>query len=184
MNQEQKTLLEGKGLELVLQRLCLELKENYGNFSDAVLIGLQPRGALLSANLHRRLEQMTGKSIQHGKLDITFFRVDCRRGDDIRRPNTTRIDFLTENKNVILIDDVLYTGRSVRAGFDALMAFGRPAKVELLTLIDRRYTRHIPIEANYCGKAVDTHAGQKVMLQWDSTQTNLEKVTLFTRDEV
>src|SRR5690606_22972895 len=129
MQQEAKTLLEGKGLELVLHRLCLELLENSGDFSNTVIIGLQPRGSLLSADLHRRLEKITGKKIAHGLLDITFFRDDFRRGDDILKANSTQIDFLIEKRHVILVDDVLYTGRSVRAGLDALLAFGRPEKV-------------------------------------------------------
>src|SRR5690606_30631588 len=115
-------------------------------------------------NLHKRLEKITGKTIKHGILDITFFRDDFRRGEEILKPNTTKIDFLVENAHVILIDDVLFTGRSVRAGLDALLAFGRPQKVELLTLIDRKNTRHIPVESNYIGLTVDTHAGQKVQL--------------------
>lgn len=181
MQQEAKTLLEGKGLELVLHRLCLELVENCGDFSNTAIIGLQPRGSLLSANLSKRLEKITGKSIKHGILDITFFRDDFRRGEEILKPNTTKIDFLVENAHVILIDDVLYTGRSVRAGLDALLAFGRPKKVELLTLIDRKNTRHIPVESNYIGLTVDTHAGQKVQLTWNEDLTELEKVTLFTK---
>jgi len=177
---DSKVILSGKGLKLSIDRLCKELIENCENFENTAIIGLQPRGAHFSDILMTRLLQLSGvKHIHHGKLDITFHRDDFRTRNELIQANSTEINFLVENKKVILVDDVLYTGRSVRAGLDALLAFGRPSKVELLTLIDRRFSRDLPIEANYIGKKTDTFAGQKVLVKWAKTIEESE-VTLYT----
>ena len=99
-------------------------------------------------------------------MDITFYRDDFRRGDKIREANKTKIDFLVENKKVVFIDDVLYTGRSIRAALTAIQSFGRPEEIELLTLIDRRFSRHLPIQPNYRGRQVDAINGEKVKVMW------------------
>ena len=139
---ERKQLLTSKELDVILHRLACQLIENHTDFSDTVLIGLQPRGVFLA----QRLVAMLGKEyqvagIQYGALDITFFRDDFRRGEKPLAANTTDIPFLVEDKKVVFIDDVLYTGRSIRAALTALQSFGRPSKVELLVLIDRRFRK-------------------------------------------
>ena len=105
-------------------------------------------------------------SINLGSLDITFYRDDFRRGEKILEANRTKIDFLIENKKVVFVDDVLYTGRSIRAALTAIQSFGRPEEIELLTLIDRRFSRHLPIQPNYRGRQVDAINNEKVKVMW------------------
>jgi pyrimidine operon attenuation protein/uracil phosphoribosyltransferase len=127
------------------------------------------------------LESILGKEIQCGNLDITFYRDDFRRREKPMIPSITNIDFSIENKRVILVDDVLYTGRTIRSGLDALLTFGRPSKVELLVLIDRRYSRDLPIQADYIGKTVDTQISERVSVEWKETE-GADKVVLFTKE--
>ena len=117
--------------------------------------------------------------IESGNLDITFFRDDFSRKEGLLIPSSTEIDFIIEGKKVILMDDVLWTGRTIRAAMDALQSFGRPGKVELLTLVDRRFSRHLPIEADYIGIKVDTIASQKVIVSWKETDQE-DKVILLS----
>ena len=111
------------------------------------------------------LLELTNRKISYGKLDITFYRDDIRKSLHI--PNKTEIPFNIENRKVIIIDDVLYTGRTIRAAMDALVDFGRPAKVELCVLIDRRLSREFPIQPDYCGRAIDTFSSEKVKVFWE-----------------
>ena len=106
------------------------------------------------------------KNIKLGALDITFYRDDFRRGDKTLEANTTQIDFIVEAKKVVFIDDVLYTGRSIRSALTAIQSFGRPFEIELLTLIDRRFSRHLPIQPNYRGRQVDAINNEKVKVMW------------------
>ena len=106
------------------------------------------------------------KEISLGYLDTTFYRDDFRRRDTPIRANATKVPFIIEDKKVVLIDDVLYTGRTVRAALDAMIAFGRPQKVELLTLVNRKYSRDLPIEADYIGRNVHTTLSQRVLVEW------------------
>ena len=138
---ERQVILNSKHFELTLNRLCYQLIETHNDFSNSVLIGLQPRGVNVVRRLKSKLEEILGKEIVCGNLDITFYRDDFRRREIPLIPSATNIDFVIENKNVVLIDDVLYTGRTIRSGLDALLAFGRPSKVELLTMIDRRFKK-------------------------------------------
>jgi pyrimidine operon attenuation protein/uracil phosphoribosyltransferase len=165
---------------LILKRLCHQLIENHNDFSESVLIGLQPRGIYLANRLNNLLSDITGnKNIQCGALDITFYRDDFRHRDVPLLPSATNIDFSIEGKNVVLIDDVLFTGRTVRAGFEALLAFGRPKKIEFLTLIDRRFTRQIPIQPDYVGKYIDTINEERVSVEWKETEGE-DKVMLLS----
>lgn len=179
---ESKVITDGEGMKLMIERLGLELLENFGSFDNTVIIGLQPRGVDFSVRLANYLTGILGKPVNQGKLDITFHRDDFRRGTEVLLPNSTQIDFLVEGKNVILVDDVLYTGRSVRAGLDALLAFGRPAQVKLLVLIDRKYGRDLPLQADFTGKEVDTVSGQKVKVEWSKDGLN-DRVILYTPHE-
>ncbi len=137
-----------------------------------MLIGLQPRGIFLANKIVRHLQEIGYKNISYGKLDITFYRDDIRK--ELHIANQTDISFSIEDKKVILIDDVLYTGRTIRAALDALLAFGRPQKVELCVLIDRRFSRQLPIQPDYYGKAIDSVISQKVKVDWEK-----EEVILF-----
>src|SRR5689334_7208211 len=142
---QKRLLLSSKHFEITISRLCHQLIENHNDFSKSAIIGLQPRCVYAARTIHQSLSKLfPGKKINIGELDVTFHRDDYRRREIII-PSTTNIDFIIENKKVILVDDVLYTGRTIRAGMDAMLDFGRAEKVELLVLVDRRYSRHLPI---------------------------------------
>ena len=176
---EKQVILNSRHFELTIRRLCYQLIETHNDFSDTVLIGLQPRGVDLVARLKSQLESILGKEVVCGNLDITFYRDDFRRRERPLIPSVTNIDFVIENKKVVLVDDVLYTGRTIRAGLDALLAFGRPQKVELLVLIDRRFRRDLPIQADYIGLTVDTLIKERVMVGWKEIEGE-DKVVLYT----
>ena len=163
----QKVLLNSKEVNIILHRLACQLIENHDNFEETVLVGIQPRGKFLANRLATLLrEEYKIKNIQLGHLDITFFRDDFRRGDKPLEANTTEIDFIVEDKNVVFIDDVLYTGRSIRSALTAIQSFGRPKNIELLTLVDRRFSRHLPIQPTYKGRQVDAIDEQRVKVNW------------------
>lgn len=161
-----KVLLGPDEFKLTLSRLCYELIENHNSFSNTVIIGIQPRGAYVANRLAKQLEEITKQNITSGNLDITFYRDDFRHQAEPLKAYDTDIDFLIENKKVVLVDDVLYTGRTIRAAMEALLQFGRPASVELLAFVDRRYSRHLPIQPDYVGRVVDTIQSQKVKVEW------------------
>ncbi len=160
-----KSILNQYQISLTIKRLANQLIENHILFTNTALIGMQPRGVFLSDKLIHEISKETGNTkIDYGKLDITFYRDDVRKSLHIA--NQTHIPFSIEGKQVVLIDDVLYTGRTIRAALDALMDFGRPDKVELLVLIDRRYNRQLPIQPDYVGKSIDSIISQKVKVLW------------------
>jgi pyrimidine operon attenuation protein/uracil phosphoribosyltransferase len=162
----QKVLLTSNEVNIILHRLACQLIENHLDFSNSVLIGIQPRGVSLAARLKTILEtEYNIPNIELGFLDITFFRDDFRRGETLEA-NKTQIDFLVEDKKVVFIDDVLFTGRSIRAALTAIQSFGRPAEIELLVLIDRRFSRHLPIQPDYRGRQVDVINDEKVKVCW------------------
>lgn len=176
----QKVLLTSKEVNIILHRLACQLIEKHLDFSNTVLIGIQPRGTFLAERIKELLEkEYQVKNIELGYLDITFFRDDFRRTDKPLEANKTQIDFLTENKKVIFIDDVLYTGRSIRAALTAIQSFGRPSEIELLVLIDRRFSRHLPIQPDYRGRQVDAINNEKVLVSW-ATQDGEDGVYLIT----
>ena len=176
----EKIVFNHTELDLSVNRLCWQLIENHSDFSDTVLIGMQPRGYQLAQKIHSKLIELSAVSnISLGSLDITFFRDDFRRREAPISPNQTDIDFLVEGKKVVFIDDVLYTGRSIRAGMDAINSFGRPKQIELLVLIDRRFSRELPIEPNYVGMTVDAIDTEKVVVEWDVNLTHKARVSLI-----
>lgn len=173
-----RIILDSKDFEITITRLCYQLIEIHNDFSNTVIIGLQPRGIFLAQRITKKLKEILKKKEIHcGSLDITFYRDDFRKKELV--PNRTEIDFIIEDKNVILVDDVLFTGRTIRAGLDAMLAFGRPNDVELLVLIDRRLSRHLPIQAKYVGKTIDSIASEKVKVEWKETD-GADRVTLTT----
>lgn len=177
-----RLILDEARLNITIQRLGEQLIENHGNFDDSVILGLQPRGVFLADRLQAYLQERIGKPVHTGKLDITFYRDDFRRREKPIAANRTDISFILEDKRVILIDDVLYTGRSVRAALDAMTAFGRPRAVELLVLIDRIHTRHLPIEPYYIGKKVNTLPAQKVDVSWREQGVAEDQIWLIEKD--
>lgn len=163
-----REIIDARALNISLNRLCCKLIENHGDFSNSILIGMQPRGVQVLERIVKLLESTYGvEGVRTGVLDITFYRDDFRRRPGHLQPNKTRIDHLVEDQKVVFIDDVLYTGRSIRAAMDAILSFGRPAKMELLTLIDRRFSRDLPIQPDYKGRQVDSIASQRVEVLWE-----------------
>jgi len=173
-----KTLLDKKQLHITLQRLAHQLVENHLDFKDTAIIGLQPRGIYLSDRIVKLVKEISGNNnINYGKLDITFYRDDYHNSI-IHVPSATDINFSIQDKNVILIDDVLHTGRTIRSAMDALIDFGRPKRVELLVLIDRRFSRELPVQPDYIGNTVDTILTQKVKVYWQERDDKEEVVLI------
>ncbi|HJU45566.1 MAG TPA: bifunctional pyr operon transcriptional regulator/uracil phosphoribosyltransferase PyrR [Chitinophagaceae bacterium] len=171
------TILTEQQLELTIQRLCHQILEQHLQMENTVLIGLQPRGIYVSDKIAAQLQKQLGEDkVQYGKLDITFYRDDIRK--ELHIANQTDIPFSIEGKKVVLIDDVLYTGRTIRAALDALLDYGRPAKVELCILIDRKSSRELPIQPDYAGKSIDSLISQKVKVLWKEKDGREEVVLL------
>jgi pyrimidine operon attenuation protein/uracil phosphoribosyltransferase len=175
-----REIINTKEFNLIIKRLAFELIENHTDFENTVLIGLQSKGVCLANRIQEVLKEInTNLKFNVGFLDITFFRDDFRRTDKPLVANETNIDFMIEGKKVILIDDVLFTGRTIRAGLDAMLAFGRPALVELLVFVDRRYKRHLPIQPTYVGKVVDSITSEKVSVEWQEDEGE-DKVLMYS----
>ena len=167
----QKVLLNSKEINIILHRLACQLIENHPGLEDTVIIGIQPRGVYMADRIIKVLEEDYGiRNIPNGQLDITFYRDDFRRSDKPLEANNTKIDFIVEDKKVVFIDDVLFTGRSIRAALTAIQSFGRPKSIELLTLIDRRFSRHLPIQPDYNGRQVDAINNEKVKVHWKENE--------------
>ena len=168
------TIMEEEQLKLTLKRLAHEIIENHYPFSNTCIIGIQPRGIAISDFITQYIQEVHPEiKLQYGKLDITFYRDDFRT--QIHVPNITDLTFSIENKKVILIDDVLYTGRTIRAAMDALLDHGRAKKVELCILVDRKFSRELPIQPDYFGKSIDSIVTQKVKVIWEKEK----KVVLY-----
>jgi pyrimidine operon attenuation protein/uracil phosphoribosyltransferase len=174
-----KTLFSHEQLTITIQRLAHQIVEQIDVFEDVVIIGIQPRGIHLSDRVVKAIQAIVpGQKIQYGQLDTTFYRDDVHQNNGIHIPSATSIDFNLEGKQIILIDDVLHTGRTIRAAMDALIDFGRPKHVSLMVLIDRRFSRELPIQPDFVGQSVDTMYTQKVKVQWDEQQLD-HKVLLI-----
>ncbi|UII24167.1 bifunctional pyr operon transcriptional regulator/uracil phosphoribosyltransferase PyrR [Fulvivirga ligni] len=178
---QKKLILDTHLLHITVDRLCQQLIEAHGNFDGTAIIGMQPRGIHLAEMIHQKLEEDLKTKIDLGYLDTTFYRDDFRRRDTPVKANATKVPFIIENRNVVLIDDVLFTGRSVRAALDAMIAFGRPKKVELLVLVNRKYSRDLPIEPDYIGKDVNTLESQRVLVELEGGKHN--KIWLINKEE-
>ena len=182
MATRKKLILDSDHLDITISRLCQQLIENHSDFSNTVILGMQPRGIHLAQLIHGKLEKAAKKSIPLGYLDATFYRDDFRRRDTPAKASETKIDFVIEGKAVVLVDDVLFTGRTVRAALDAMIAFGRPSKVELLVLIDRKYNRDLPIAPDYTGRSVSTLDSQRVLVELQAQGHKQNKIWLINKD--
>jgi pyrimidine operon attenuation protein / uracil phosphoribosyltransferase len=183
MKHNDRIILDSTQFDLTIKRLVHQLIENHNDFSNTIIIGLQPRGTFLADRIAAELKSIDKSySVQVGALDVTFYRDDYRRQDNPLVPSKTEMNFDIEEKDVILVDDVLFTGRTIRSGLDAMLAFGRPKTVELLVLINRRYERHLPIQADYIGKNVHTIVSERAKVSWAATDGE-DKVTLYTPDD-
>ena len=172
-------ILDKKVLKITISRLCQQLIENHHDFENTVLLGIQPRGVFFASRIHKELKTITGLNIPYGKLDITFYRDDYRRREVAASSYATEVPFVIENKKVVLIDDVLYTGRTIKAAMEAMAAFGRPEKVELMVLINRKYSRELPISADYIGKSVNSLASEKVIVNFKEEGDKEDSVWLI-----
>jgi pyrimidine operon attenuation protein/uracil phosphoribosyltransferase len=179
---QKKLILDSDLLDITVSRLCQQLIENHNDFKDTIIMGMQPRGIYLAELIHEKLQTATRVKIPLGYLDATFHRDDFRRREIPAKGNETRIPFVIEGKKVVLVDDVLFTGRTIRAALDAMIAFGRPEKVELLVLIDRKYNRDLPIAADYVGKVVNTLASQRVLVELQAQGHKQNKIWLTNKD--
>lgn len=157
-------LIDESGLERTLTRLAHEIIERNSGASNLAIIGIRTRGATLAVRLVKKIEEIEHKKVPFGVLDITLYRDDFRMR--LKQPSVraTEISFSIDEMNVILVDDVLYTGRTSRAALDALMDIGRPASVQMAVLVDRGH-RELPIQADYIGKTVVTSIGEEVRVQ-------------------
>jgi len=174
-----KSLFNEQHLQITLDRLTHQLIENHKNFENSVIVGLQPRGIFLADRIYKLLKkELPQQEIAYGKLDITFYRDDFNTSGNLHIPSETDINISLDGKRVILIDDVLYTGRSIRSGLDALLDFGRPQSVELLVLIDRWFSREVPIQPDYVGMTVESVTDQKVKVLWKEKDEKDEVILL------
>ena len=177
----EKQIVSSEQFGIMIERLAHQLIENHGDFSNTILVGIQPRGVEFAKRILEKLNQISNNNIQSGNLDITFFRDDFGRRDDPIEAQKLDMNVSVEGKRVVLIDDVLFTGRSIRSAMDALLSFGRPKQVELMVLIDRRLTRHLPIHPNYVGRTVDTILEEKVIVRWKSSESE-DKIILINSE--
>ena len=175
---EQREILNKDSIDITIERLCHQLIEAHDNFANTVLIGVQPRGTYLNNRIIRKLNFLIPNSkIESGNVDISFYRDDLMTRSGPIIPEVMDISISLEGKDIVLIDDVLFTGRSIRSAIDALMTFGRPNSVQLLTLIDRRYSRDLPIQPNYVGKRIDALDSEKIIVEWEET-TGADRVLM------
>ncbi len=166
--QQGRQILSPDRFKITLLRLAHEVIENYSQEGSINIIGIQEHGVILGERLIELIQKKLPKmSINFGKLDITFYRDDFRIRSTPLTANATQIDFDIEDKKIILMDDVLYTGRTIHAAISALQDFGRVKQVEMLTMVDRRFNRHLPIKADYKGIQVDSVDDAYVQVQWE-----------------
>jgi pyrimidine operon attenuation protein/uracil phosphoribosyltransferase len=177
---QKRILIDNQHLSITIERLCHQLIENHDDFENSIILGLQPRGVFLAERITKKLKEILKKEISLGYLDATFFRDDFRKKEVPLKAAETKVPFLIEDKKVILVDDVLYTGRTVRAALDAMIAFGRPQKVELLVLVDRKYSRDLPIQPNYVGTKVNTIESEKVLVELIEQGLEKDNIWLVT----
>lgn len=176
-----RTILKDNHFKLTIDRLCHQLIEEHDDFHNSCLIGIQPKGTYLAQRLHTRLLELTQlKDIKIGILDVTFYRDDFRTRIKPLSPSTTQMDFLVEDMNVVLADDVLYSGRTVRAALTALEHYGRANRIELVSMVDRKFNRHLPIKSDYTGIKIDALDEEYVSVEWEEIQGE-DKVILFPK---
>jgi pyrimidine operon attenuation protein/uracil phosphoribosyltransferase len=179
---DKRLIFDGELLNIVIKRLCFQLIETHQDFENTILVGLQPKGTFLLQRICDVLNRDFGINVKKGVLDATFNRDDFRRRDITVIPHSVEMNYSLESQKVVLIDDVLYTGRSVRAALDALLSYGRPSIVELLVLINRKYSRELPIEPKYIGKSVNTLNTEKVLVELKEQGAEQDLVWLLNKN--
>ncbi len=158
---EKAKVMDREAIDKALERMAHEIVERFDETSDMAVIGIKNRGAYLAQRLVEKIERITGKTLPLGALDITLYRDDLTQIAAQPIVHATEIEFAIEGKKIILVDDVLFTGRTIRCALDALIDFGRPSRIQLAVLLDRGH-RELPIKADYVGKNVPTAANEVV----------------------
>jgi pyrimidine operon attenuation protein/uracil phosphoribosyltransferase len=183
-----RVLLDAEQVARTLSRIAHEIIERNDDLDSVALVGIHTRGVPLAQRLRRLVEERSGVTLELGQLDITFHRdvVHVRSGSAPRRPQPlvrdTRLEFELEGRTVILVDDVLYTGRTIRAAIDALIEYGRPDRVQLAVLADRGH-RELPIRPDYVGKNLPTARAERVNVRLEETD-DVDRVTISSPVEV
>ena len=181
MTKKQTILLDETSISRTIARLSHEILERNPNPDDLALVGIQTRGEPLSKRIHSQISEFSGTEIDLGSLDITFYRDDFRDRLVVPQVKGTDIHFTIDDKIVVLVDDVLFTGRTIRAAIDALNAFGRPKAIQLAVLVDRGH-REMPIRADYVGMNIPTHEGEHVAVRLKEVD-NKDAVLLLKYDQ-
>lgn len=174
-----KTILDKEGIERALVRIAHEILERNQGLKNIALVGIRTRGIYLAERLKKQIEQIEGKQIPFGILDITFYRDDLNNKKFVPAIKETKIDFDIQEKVIVLVDDVLYSGRTIRAALDALIDLGRPKAIQLAVLIDRGH-RELPIKADYVGKNIPTSRDEQVVLHLNE-QDGLDEVIVVPK---
>lgn len=179
---EKAGILDEQAVARALTRIAHEIIERNKGIDNCILVGIKTRGAFLAKRLADKIEQIEGASIQTGELDITLYRDDLSYKHERKEPLVQQVDIRHDvtNKKVILVDDVLYTGRTVRAAMDAVMDFGRPASIQLAVLVDRGH-RELPIRPDFVGKNIPTSSEERVVVSVKETD-GIDRVSIHKRD--
>ena len=164
-------LLDGPSMTRALTRIAHEIIERNKGIDECILVGIKTRGAYLARRLAERIEMIEGKAIRIGELDISLYRDDLSEKQVEALVQQVDIEHEVSNQKVILVDDVLYTGRTVRAALDAVMDLGRPAQIQLAVLIDRGH-RELPIRADYVGKNIPTASHERIIVNLTEVDDN------------
>lgn len=171
-------ILDGREIDRILKRMACEILEVHKNTGNVALVGIHTRGVFLAHRLQKHIKAFDGGDLPVGEIDITLYRDDWTQLSAQPVVKTTDIAFSVDNKQIILVDDVLYTGRTVRAAMDASIDFGRPSRIELAVLVDRGH-RELPIQSNYTGHYVKTKRSEMVNVLLQECDGE-DKVTLTT----
>ncbi len=173
---EKSQLMDEKEVQRAITRVSHEIIERNKGIEDLVLIGIKTRGIYLANRIKEKIEQIEGTALESGEIDITLYRDDLKKISKDPVVNGSKVSFDIDNKKVILIDDVLYTGRTVRCALDALIDIGRPKSIQLAVLVDRGH-RELPIRADYVGKNVPTSKNEIISVKLSETD-NEDSVTI------
>lgn len=178
---QKAVVLDEQAISRALTRIAHQIIEKNKGIDDSILVGIRTRGIYLAERLAAKIEEIEGKSIPVGEIDITLYRDDLSKKTDNQEPLVKGSDIPVEisDKKVILVDDVLYTGRTVRAGLDALMDIGRPAVIQLAVLVDRGH-RELPVRADYVGKNVPTSSDEKIVVELSEVD-QVDQVSIFDK---
>ncbi|NHM29724.1 bifunctional pyr operon transcriptional regulator/uracil phosphoribosyltransferase PyrR [Neobacillus terrae] len=181
MAEQKAEVLDEQAIRRALTRIAHQIIEKNKGVQDSILVGIRTRGIYLAKRLADRIEEIEGTPINIGELDITLYRDDLTKKTENQEPlvKGSDIPFDITDKKVILVDDVLYTGRTVRAGMDALMDIGRPSSIQLAVLVDRGH-RELPIRADYVGKNIPTSSSEKIVVELSEID-NADQVSIFEK---